>query len=129
MKSAAPFRRCNLSRLPLQPEIAHDGDGSIQAFRIASQDQLAGAIEFIDYAELPPGSSIGDHRHSKAEEEYYLVLSGSGLVRLEAEQVPVTAGELVRNPAGGLHGLRNTGADTLRIFIFAVHVESTGCKS
>lgn len=115
----APFRRCNVFSLPLREEIAHDGWGWIGAVRIAAGDQLAGACEFIDYAELPPGTSIGDHRHPADEEEFYLVLSGAGTMRLEDETVPVVAGDLVRNPAGGLHGLVNTGARPLRLFVFA----------
>lgn len=120
MSGPAPFRTCNLFTLPLQREVAHGGEGRISAARIAARNQLAGACTFIDYAELPPGTSIGAHRHPADEEEYYLLLRGSGTMRLEAETVPVTAGDLVRNPGGGLHGLTNTGADTLCLFIFAL---------
>jgi mannose-6-phosphate isomerase-like protein (cupin superfamily) len=115
-----PFRRCNLFELPLTTEIAHDGSGWIDAVRIATREQLAGGCEFIDYAEVPPGRSIGDHRHPADEEEFYLLLSGSGVMRLEDDTVSVTAGDLVRNPAGGLHGMTNTGDEVIRLFVFAL---------
>jgi mannose-6-phosphate isomerase-like protein (cupin superfamily) len=114
------FRHCNIFSLPLGPEHAHGGTGLISSVRIAAAGQLAGSCAWIDYAELPPGTSIGDHRHPDDEEEYYLVLGGSGTMRLEDEIFPVGAGDLVRNPAGGLHGLTNTGDDALRLFVFAL---------
>jgi len=113
---------CNIFRLPLGPEIAHGGVGTIGAVRIARAAELAGACDFIDYAELPPGTTIGDHRHGPTEEEYYLVLAGTGRLRLEDDVFPVTAGDLVRNPPGGLHGLRNTGPEPLRLFVFQLAV-------
>ena len=120
MSEPTPFRRCNLFALRLQEEIAHDGEGRIEAARLAGREQLAGGCEFLDYAVLPPGTSIGDHRHPAHEEEYYLVLAGAGTMRLEADTFEVAAGDLVRNPAGGLHGLTNTGPEPLSLFIFAL---------
>jgi len=71
---------------------------------------------------LPPGASIGLHRHRDDEEEFYLVLEGTGTMRCDGEEFPVRPGELVRNPPGGAHTLRNTGDVPLRIFVFEVAV-------
>jgi oxalate decarboxylase/phosphoglucose isomerase-like protein (cupin superfamily) len=117
-----PFSRCNVFALPLEQVTAHGGLGRVDAVRIGAAGQLAGCCEFIDYAEVRPGGSIGSHRHASHEEEYYLVLGGSGQMQLEDEVFAVTAGDLVRNPAGGLHGLTNTGAGDLRLFIFALTI-------
>jgi quercetin dioxygenase-like cupin family protein len=96
----------------------------VHAARIAQQVDLRGGCNFIDYVELPPGTSIGDHRHSPTEEEFYLVLDGTGLMRLEADTFPVTAGDLVRNPPGGLHGMTNTDRQALlRLFVFELAVD------
>nr|WP_042178144.1 cupin domain-containing protein [Kibdelosporangium sp. MJ126-NF4]CEL13003.1 Cupin domain protein [Kibdelosporangium sp. MJ126-NF4]CTQ98689.1 Cupin domain protein [Kibdelosporangium sp. MJ126-NF4] len=123
------FHRCNVFRQPLRPEVAHDGTGVIKAVRIATVETVAGGCDFIDYAVVPAGTSIGDHRHRADEEEYYLVLSGTGTMRLEDETFPVTAGDLVRNPPGGLHGLVNAGPDPVCLFIFqlAVGQENSTC--
>jgi mannose-6-phosphate isomerase-like protein (cupin superfamily) len=115
--------RWNIFQLPLEQVTAHDGTGVVRAVRIAAGASIAGGCEFIDYAEVSPGSCIGDHRHPVSEEEYYLVLAGLGTMRLESATVTVTAGDLVRNPPGGLHGLVNTGGETLQLFIFALRVE------
>ena len=113
-----PFDRCNLGRLPLQRVRAHEGEGTIAFCRVADAAQLSGALNFIDLAELPPGASIGRHRHAADEEEFYLVLSGSGRMERDGETFRVGSGDLVRNPPNGVHGLVNDGAEPLRLFVF-----------
>ena len=114
------FRRTNLFELPLEPQTAHAGVGVIAATRIATAADVDGACNFIDFAELPPGTSIGDHQHGVDSEEYYLVLSGRGRMRLGDHQFDVAAGDLVRNEPGGTHGLANVGEDALKLFIFEI---------
>lgn len=116
------FSRCNLDELPLELVQAHGGEGRIGFYRVAPAEALAGACNFIDLAVLPPGASIGPHRHREDEEEFYLVLEGTGLMRRNGEEFPVRTGDLVRNPPGGEHTLRNTGGQPLRIFVFEVAV-------
>jgi mannose-6-phosphate isomerase-like protein (cupin superfamily) len=111
------FVRCNLSALPLSAICAHGGVGEIQFARIAEATAFAGGCNFIDYAELPPGTSIGRHRHGDDEEELYLVLEGRGTMWRDGEQFTVRTGELVRNRPGGEHELRNTGTGVLRLFV------------
>jgi quercetin dioxygenase-like cupin family protein len=117
--------RCNIYRLPLRPEVAHGGEGRIAASRIQGPLPDDGC-RYIDYAQLPPGTSIGDHTHPGDEEEFYLVLSGHGRMRLGPETFPVSAGDLLRNPPGGTHGLRNTGPVPLELFVFAVRRDAAG---
>jgi mannose-6-phosphate isomerase-like protein (cupin superfamily) len=112
------FSRCNLFSLPLHPDSAHDGEGIVSAARIVTSADIDGPCTFMDYVEVPPGSSIGDHRHAGDEEEFYLVLSGQGVMRIGDDVFPVTPGDLVRNPPSGLHGLANTGTDPIRLFVF-----------
>jgi mannose-6-phosphate isomerase-like protein (cupin superfamily) len=115
---------CNIFTLPMLAESAHGGDGLINAVRIARAGDMAGACDFIDYAEVPPGTSIGDHRHGPHEEEFYLILAGRGLLRLEDQTREVSAGDLIRNPPGGLHGLRNGGDEPLKLFVFQLAVDA-----
>lgn len=127
-RDISPLRRqspCNVFSLPLRPKCAHGGVGFINTVRIARDDDVAGACDFIDYVEVPPGMSIGDHRHGIHEEEYYLILAGTGHLRLDDDTFPVATGHLVRNPPGGLHGLRNARDDTLKLFVFQLAVETT----
>ena len=116
---------CNLYSLQLSPEVAHFGDGELFAKRIVTGADLAGGCNFIDYVEIPPGVSIGDHRHADTEEEFYLFLSGAGLMRLEDDVFEVAAGDLVRNKPNGLHGLTNNGPELIRLFVFELAVRRT----
>jgi len=112
-----PFIRCNLDELALAEVRAHGGEGEIRFARIAEAAAFAGGCNFIDYAELPPGSSIGRHRHADDEEELYLVLAGAGTMWRDGEHFAVRTGELIRNRPGGEHELRNTGSEPLRLFV------------
>ncbi len=115
---SAPFDRCNLFELPTKAVRAHGGSGELRFNRVADGGGLAGGCNFIDYAELPPGVSIGRHRHAPDEEELYLVLAGHGEMWRDGERFDVKPGDLVRNAPGGAHGLVNTGDAPLRLFVF-----------
>jgi mannose-6-phosphate isomerase-like protein (cupin superfamily) len=117
------FDRCNLGRLSLEKVQAHGGEGLIRFARVADRSALLGGCNFIDLAELPPGTSIGTHTHRSSEEELYLVLEGSGHMVRNGEAFDVAAGDLIRNPPGGTHSLRNTGSGPLRIFVFELEVD------
>lgn len=109
--------RTNLFAEPLALVRAHGGAGEIRFRRLV---EGSGTCHFIDVAVLPPGASIGRHRHADDEEEYYLVLAGRGRMWRDGESFDVGAGDLIRNRPGGEHGLENTGDVDLTIFVFEV---------
>lgn len=114
--------RCNLDHLELAGVRAHGGEGQIRFARIVDRTGLLGGCNFIDLAELPPGSSIGSHTHADSEEELYLILAGTGEMTRNDEVFQVRAGDLIRNPPGGTHSLRNTGHQPLKIFVFELEL-------
>lgn len=114
--------RVNLHSLPLAWTVAHGGVGEIRFHRVAGREGIAGGCNFIDVAVLPPGVSIGRHRHVANEEEFYLVMKGRGRMWRDGEEFEVCAGDLIRNRAGGVHGLVNVGEDDLMIFVFELAV-------
>ncbi|MEJ7598826.1 MAG: cupin domain-containing protein [Kofleriaceae bacterium] len=118
------FSRCNLEELAMTARSAHGGVGEIAWARIADAAALTGACNFIDYAVIPPGASIGRHRHADSEEELYLVLEGTGELWRDGDHLAVRAGDVIRNRPGGEHGLVNTGAGSLRLFVIEVRVVS-----
>lgn len=79
-----------------------------------------GAANFVDLTVMPPGTSIGVHTHGPADEEIYVVVSGSGRMRLEGEEFAVGPGDVVVNGRRGTHGLVNTGAEDLRLVVVEV---------
>ena len=65
-------------------------------------------------ATLPSGTHTQPHRHPVTEEFYY-VLRGEGLMRVDHEEQPVGPGDAILIPAGTSHTLANTGSDDLVI--------------
>jgi uncharacterized cupin superfamily protein len=108
-----------LGDLPLERVRAHGGEGTIHFRRLFEAAEFAGPWRFVDYAVLPPGASIGVHRH-EGDEELYLVLEGEGRMRLDDEEIDVRAGSVIVNRDGGVHGLVNTGDRDLRLFVVDV---------
>ena len=116
------FNKVNINQLDTKNICAHHGKGEILFARLADRDSVNGAINFIDVAELPPGVSIGRHTHKKTEEEYYLIIEGTGLMHRNGVDFVVKTGDLIRNPPGGTHQLQNTSQSILKIFVFEVPV-------
>ena len=69
--------------------------------------------------ELEVGGWMGHHRHEPAE--IYYVFAGEGVVTIDDEDHPVSAGSAVHIPGNSEHAIRNTGDCPLRLFYaFAV---------
>jgi len=116
------FDRLNLDEVPLSEAQVHGGEGLIRFARLCHEGQSSGLCRLIGLAEIPPGSSLGRHRHEPDEEEFCLVLNGQGVMWRNGEEFPVRPGDLIRNPPSGEHSLHSLGPDTLRIFVFEVSV-------
>jgi mannose-6-phosphate isomerase-like protein (cupin superfamily) len=73
------------------------------------------SIAEIAWLSLPPGATIGMHKHEK-NEDAYIVVSGSGIFAdADGKETPVTAGDVTIARIGDSHSMRNTGTETLVI--------------
>lgn len=99
-----------------EDQIAHEGKGHIRACR-ARQGHDGVHCNFIDCVIVPPGTSIGVHTHMADNEELYVVLSGTGIMTVGTEESAVGPGDVIINPPGGTHGLRNTGPQEIRLIV------------
>ncbi|MFG2501131.1 cupin domain-containing protein [Streptomyces sp. NPDC048441] len=113
----AETRVPNIRELLSGKEHDHGGLGTILAHRVFSRRPGAPGAEFIDLAVLPPGTSIGRHRHG-ADHETYIVLTGSGLMYRDGEEFRVGPGDVVVNRPYGEHGLLNDRAADLHLLVF-----------
>ena len=96
----------------------HDGEGTISVVDIF--DKFSSQMQFLHYTVLPPGTSIGSHKHGD-DEEFYIVLEGSGEMELDGTKHPVRTGDVILNKPFGTHGLRNTSlTNELRLLVFEV---------
>lgn len=92
------------------------------------RDLIAGAeketfgMRFIHRDKLPAGSAFGVHFHpDKTEEvieEWYLCLSGHGVMTLDGKDYPFGPGDVTVCRNGGSHGLRNDGDEEMEFLVF-----------
>ncbi len=73
------------------------------------------AVKEIAWLTLPPGASIGVHKHEN-NEDAYIVISGSGVfIGGDGKEIPVKAGDTTIARKGEAHGMKNTGTEPLVI--------------
>jgi mannose-6-phosphate isomerase-like protein (cupin superfamily) len=56
--------------------------------------------------------------HEHPEEEMQLVIEGSGEFSVDGKTTPCSPGSLLYAAPGHLHGIQNTGAETLSLYVF-----------
>jgi len=98
---------------------AHGGEGKVSVSRPLVASDFVGPWHFVDYAMLPPGSSIGQHRHGK-DEELYFILEGEGTMTVDGERRRVRRGDLILNRPSGVHGLENDSDRELTVLVIEV---------
>ncbi len=113
------YRRFNVLEAGLDKECSHEGKGLIDKVRAFSSTDFETPLEFIDYVRVPPGTSIGLHRHGESEEVYF-VIEGAGEMTENGETFTVRKGDIVVNPKFGSHGLSNNTKEEILLLIFEV---------
>ena len=78
----------------------------------AGNDKLYANIDYVK----PGAKSVKYHSHSE-QEEFFLILEGSGTLRMNDKKIPVKRGDFVAKPAGkGIaHQFINDGTEVLQI--------------
>lgn len=71
-------------------------------------------MQSLAEATIPPGTATQPHHHAGTEEFYYVV-EGAGLMKIDAEEREVGVGDAILIPAGAVHTLYNPGPGDLRI--------------
>jgi mannose-6-phosphate isomerase-like protein (cupin superfamily) len=105
--------------LPLQPEPScHGGAGTILSTRLLTRGDFTSLVDWVDYVELPPATSIGVHLQD--EDEMYLIASGRGRMTVDAAAYDVGPGDAVITRVGSTHSLANTGEAPLVMFVVQV---------
>lgn len=62
------------------------------------------------WAVLDPGMAVEAHHHPSAE--VYVFMSGAGVMRVDAAEIPVSGGVAVTIPPDAIHDVRNDAAAT-----------------
>jgi mannose-6-phosphate isomerase-like protein (cupin superfamily) len=109
----------NIFAADQREEQAHGGIGQVSVSRPLVSSDFVGPWHFVDYAVLPPGSTIGLHRHGE-DEELYFILEGEGAMTVDGERRRVRPGDLILNSPGGTHGLENDSDQELGVLVIEV---------
>ena len=108
----------------VEDSAAKHGVGESQEARFARGD-LGAEQTGLNYLMVKPGKREAfAHRHRQAE-EVYVVLAGSGRVKLDAELVELEPLDAVRVGPGTTRAFE-AGADGLEVLIFGPRVEGDG---
>nr|WP_165388386.1 cupin domain-containing protein [Sphingomonas populi] len=105
----------------------HHGEGAIDVHRFAFFAERK--TPYFVMFDMPPGSSEGIHAH-RAEimaeawlDEYYYVITGNGIMRIDGEVVEITQGDFIYTPAGVFHGIENTAeTGNLKVMVTLISV-------
>ena len=95
----------------------HEGSPVRVQWHFYGQSELPVAVQTW---ELPVGGFEGMHAHTEddlALEEIYMVLEGSGCMRVDDETFNIATGDSVLARAGTTHDLRNTGEGPLKVLV------------
>ena len=95
--------------------VAHGGGVA----RMVMTSQFLRSMEFLAYGVLPPGNALDEH--VDPVEEIYFILKGGGLMRVGNEEKTVRERDAIWIPAGEIHGLKNTGQETIEIIVIAAY--------
>jgi len=104
----------------LQTTPCHGGEG-LWYFRdmmwaVDRKDRLF--IKYIHSDIIPPGSSFGYHQHdAPPEEEWYICISGHGVMTLDGKDYDMGPGDISVCYGNGFHALKNTGNEDIRLVV------------
>lgn len=115
--SAAPTIR-NLFRDLLRREASpHDGAGHVALFRAYERAADSPLVDLIHFVVVPPGATIGHHRH-RDDNEHYVITQGTGVMHIDGCRIQVARGDVVANRPFGEHGLVNDSDEDLHVIVF-----------
>ena len=97
----------------------HDGIGVLNFTDLFAGQEFSAHIRFFHHTILPVGTSIGMHKHED-DQEFYVVLDGTGIMNLDGTEYPVGPGDVIVNKPFGEHGLFNTGDIPMELLVFEI---------
>lgn len=91
-------------------------------FVMVKPEQSASGRIMAGYTVIYPGCSTRGHAHADREEVYYFI-KGSGVMIVDGQETPVTAGDTLYLKPSPYHGTRNTTDFPLEYFWITIRVD------
>jgi uncharacterized cupin superfamily protein len=72
---------------------------------------------YVNLDFVKPGAASTKYHSHSAQEEFFLIMGGEGLLRMDGNEIPVKKGDVVSKPAGKniAHQFINSGTEILQI--------------
>ncbi|CAM4237491.1 cupin domain-containing protein [Lacicoccus alkaliphilus] len=97
----------------MQIENLHGGSGVVTIEKCSTDGHHA--FKAVVKVTVPPGATIGFHKHEEDYEGYY-IMEGTGRFHENSGSSEVSAGDFCLIDEGGSHGIDNTGSGKMTIF-------------
>ena len=103
----------------------YDGVQSARLARGTAAKSLGASIDIV-----PPGKRACPYHFHYVEEEMFIVLEGSGTLRVAGEMLPIREGDMMFIPPGPEypHQILNTSDKVLKYLSFSVNAETEICE-
>lgn len=95
-------------------EQVRGGKGKVTFQHLFPKEEIKAKTRLCARLILPPGASIGPHRHD-GEDELFVVIRGSGVIDDGKTRTAVGAGDAILTGNGESHSLENSGSDPLEV--------------
>jgi mannose-6-phosphate isomerase-like protein (cupin superfamily) len=94
------------------PEAAVEERGRLRSHFLLDAGDLGSRHLTVTWVDVPPGAEQRAHAHPDSE-QVYVIVRGSGRMRVAGDTEQVAEGDLVFIPPGAEHGIANDGSDPL----------------
>lgn len=105
-----------------QNEHMRGGKGTVTVKHMLNPDELCGKGRLFAEMTVPPGASVGLHRHEGEVEAYYY-LQGSGLYHDNEQAFEIRAGDMTLVSDHNSHSVENTGDVPLVLIALILYTE------
>ena len=97
-----------IQRLSVQtaPTLHHPGKQSVQ---IVWPENASDALITMTRVTMEPGAVSARHSHASSEQTWIVEAGHATLLLAGSETAELRAGDVIRTPAGDVHGIENTG--------------------
>jgi uncharacterized cupin superfamily protein len=102
----------------------HGANNTMQYRRALQPAVFRTRWTYVDHLIIPPGGETARHLNTELSKIYY-VISGSGSVRVNAEEAPFGTGAAIPIQAKEINSLRNTGTEPLELLIIGIANDMT----
>ena len=88
------------------------GKGVVDFRHFFTADEFTADVRLCTTMTVPPGASVGSHRHA-TEDEIYIVTAGSGILDDGTGRTRIEAGDAILTGNGESHAVENDGDEDL----------------